>query len=92
MARIMDSDGGSHEANVDADYRRSAEACELLERTPGEFRGKYVGIVRGQVVAADVDFDVAIQRLRGVEPDRRKHFVVLAGAAQPSVIHNLAVA
>ena len=42
--------------------------------------------------AADVDFDVAIQRLRGVEPDRRKHFVVLAGAAQPSVIHNLVVA
>ena len=69
-------------------YEVSVRVCERLEREPGDLRGKYVGIVRGQIIVAHDDFDTVIATLQRVEPDRDLHFVVLAGTVQPTVIYN----
>ena len=84
------SSADAYPAEMDSERGEEATAlfCERLERDPGDLCGKYVGVVCGRIVAADHDFAAVVRELQRFEPDRSKHFVVLAGTPQPSVIYN----
>jgi len=83
------SPGGQESTGIDQEaYETSAALCERLEQEPGEYEGKYVGIIRGRIVTSGEDFAAVVQHLQSVEPDRRQHFVAIAGRPQPAEIYN----
>jgi len=88
MGGRSSSDAHPTERTSEGGDEATASVCERLEREPGDLRGKYVGVVRGRIVVADHDFAAVVRELQRFEPDRSKHFVVLAGTPQPSVIYS----
>ena len=60
---------------------------EALADPSSPYAGKFVGIINGQVAFVMDDHRAAIDRLREMEPNSRRHWIVEGGRDYPKVDH-----